>query len=208
MSEQDNTENQVMDSADIAEDLLDEATQAVGNIVGSASVGGDGVSSDSEIDILRQELAAAATALAAAQEELEEAKGAKMRALAEVQTIKRRTAQENVLARQKGADGVILAVLPGYDDLGRAISAAGEDSTTILPGIEKVRESMKRNLENIGITEMGLVGEAFDPQFHEALTSMPTEDPELKGTIAQVFESGFMKDDRVVRIARVVVYQD
>lgn len=202
MSEQDKTENQVMDSADIAEDLLDEATETASNIVD------DIVGGDSEIDILRQELAATATALAAAQEELEEAKGAKMRALAEVQTIKRRTAQENVLARQKGADGVILAVLPGYDDLGRAISAAGEDATSILPGIEKVRESMKRNLENIGITEMGIVGEAFDPQFHEALTSMPTDDPELKGTIAQVFESGFMKDDRVVRIARVVVYQD
>jgi len=201
MSEQDNTENNVVDAADIAEDLIDEATEA-------STEGVEEVLDNSEVGILRQELAAATTALAAAKEEAAEAVSAKMRALAEVQTVKRRTAQENVLARQKGADGVILAVLPGYDDLGRAISAAGEDATTILPGIEKVRESMKRNLENIGITEMGLVGDTFDPEFHEALTTMPTEDPELKGTIAQVFESGFMKDDRVVRIARVVVYQD
>lgn len=201
MSEQDNTENNVVDTADIAEDLMDETTEV-------STEGAEEVLDDSEVGILRQELAAATAALAAAQGLAKEAEAAKMRALAEVQTVKRRTAQENVMARQKGADGVILAVLPGYDDLGRAIAAAGEDATTILPGIEKVRESMKRNLENIGITEMGLVGETFDPEFHEALTSMPTEDPELKGTIAQVFESGFMKDERVVRIARVVVYQD
>jgi len=201
MSEQDNTENQVMDTADIAEDLMDEATEA-------ATEGVEASSGDTEIDILRNELAAATTALTAAKEEAAEAVSAKMRALAEVQTVKRRTAQEHVLARQKGVDSVVLAVLPGYDDLGRAISSAGEDPTSILPGIEKVRESMKRNLENIGITEMGLVGDTFDPEFHEALTTMPTEDPELKGKIAQVFESGFMKDDRVVRIARVVVYQD
>ncbi len=204
MSEQDkieNTENQVMDTADIAEDLIDETTE-------TATEAAEASGGDSEIDILRNELAAATTALAAAKDEAAEAVSAKMRALAEVQTVKRRTAQEHLLARQKGVDSVILAVLPGYDDLGRAITSAGEDPTSILPGIEKVREGIKRNLENIGIVEMGLEGEDFDPQFHEALTTMPTDDPELKGKIAQVFESGFMKDDRVVRIARVVVYQD
>ena len=162
---------------------------------------------EQEVELLRQELMTSQEALEAAKAEAAELNNKHMRALAEVQTVRRRSQQDIERAKAQGADSVVLSVLPAYDDLRRALEAAGEDPSSIVPGIERVRETLKRNLETIGIKEVGEVGDDFNPEFHEALTSMPTEDEALKGKIAQVFESGFVKDDRVVRIARVVVYQ-
>ncbi|MCA9838836.1 MAG: nucleotide exchange factor GrpE [Trueperaceae bacterium] len=161
-----------------------------------------------EIKIFRSELAKTQEALEAAQAEAEDFKNKHLRALAEMQTIRRRTASDVERAKNQGADSVVLSVIPVYDDLRRALEVAGDDPAKIVPGIEQVRETLKRNLENLGIQEMGKVGDDFNPEFHEALTTMPTEDDELKGKIAQVFESGFVKDDRVIRVARVVVYAD
>lgn len=161
-----------------------------------------------EATILREELLQAQAQIASLQAELEEAKQKQLRGLAELQTVRRRSADEVKRARDKGADGVVLAVLPVYDDLRRALEAVKDDPSSIIPGVEKVRETLKRNLEGLGISETGAAGEKFDPTYHEALTSMPTEDEALKGTIAQVFEAGFVKDARVVRPARVVVYHD
>ena len=155
----------------------------------------------SEADILRGELDAL-------RKDLAEADAKYMRAMAEVQTVRRRMQQDVERAKNKGMDSVVLSVLPVYDDLRRALDSAGEDPAKIIPGIEQVRETLKRNLESIGITEIGKVGEDFNPEFHEALTAMPANSEDEKGKIAQVFESGFMKDDRVIRVARVVVYAD
>jgi molecular chaperone GrpE len=165
-------------------------------------------SEDDEINIFRSELSKTQEALEKAQAEAEDFKGKHMRALAEMQTIRRRVSADVERARNQGADSVILSVIPVYDDLRRALEAAGEDPSSIIPGIEQVRVSLKRNLESVGIKEMGAAGDDFNPELHEALTAMPTEDENLKGKIAQVFESGFMKDERVIRVARVVVYAD
>ena len=92
------------------------------------------------------------------------------------------------------------------DDAAEAADDAA-DPSTILPGVRSVRDSLERNLDTLGLSKVGKVGEAFNPDFHEALTAMPTENPAQAGTIADVFEIGFVKGERLVRPARVVVYQ-
>lgn len=165
--------------------------------------GGEGA----EAEILRAELQTVQDELERLKKEAEDYKAKHLRALAEMQTVRRRVEQDVRMAREQGADSVILSVLPVYDDLRRALEAAKSDPAKIIPGIEQVRETLKRNLNNVGIVEVGKVGDDFNPEFHEALTGIPAEDESQKGKIAQVFESGFTKDDRVVRVARVVVYQ-
>ncbi len=157
-----------------------------------------------DLEILREEIARQQIELDAVRAEAEQGK---LRHLAEMQTLRRRLQQDIERAHDKGRDSVILSVLPVYDDLRRALEVAGDDPAKIIPGIEQVRETLRRNLETIGLVEVGQVGEDFNPEFHEALTSMPATSEAQKGKIAQVFESGFMKDERVVRVARVVVYQ-
>ncbi len=194
--------NENENQEDLLEDIETEA-QTLEDLTEEASS-----SEDDEINIFRSELSKTQEALEKAQAEAEDFKGKHMRALAEMQTIRRRVSADVERARNQGADSVILSVIPVYDDLRRALEAAGKDPSSIIPGIEQVRESLKRNLESVGIKEMGAAGDDFNPELHEALTAMPTEDEALKGKIAQVFESGFMKDERVIRVARVVVYAD
>ncbi|MEM6430042.1 MAG: nucleotide exchange factor GrpE [Deinococcota bacterium] len=175
-------------------------------------------SAETEIDILRAELDRAHAELATLkanpegletlQAENKTLKDKFLRARADLENYRRRAAQDVERARNSGADGIVLAVLPVYDDLGRALEAAAADPSTLIPGIEAVRDGLKRNLEAQGIQSTGSIGERFDPTYHEALTSMPAPEDELKGTIAQVFQAGFVKDERLIRPAQVVVYQD
>ncbi len=154
----------------------------------------------SEAEILRTELEQL-------QSQLEEYKNKHLRALAETQTVRHRLQQDIKRAKEEGTDKAILSVLPVYDDLRRALDAASADPSNITEGIKKVLDNLSRNFESLGISESAKVGDKFDPNIHEALTAMPTDDDEKDGTIAQVFESGFTKDNRVVKAARVVVFQ-
>jgi molecular chaperone GrpE len=162
----------------------------------------------SEIDILRGELMTLQTKLKEAKQESADFKDRFLRARADLENYRRRAAQDVDRAREAGMDSAVLAVLPAYDDLGRALEAAETDPGKIIPGVEAVREGLKRNLAALGIKEVGKRGDRFDPDFHEALSSFPAEDRALAGTVAEVYQVGFTKEGRLVRPARVVVYQE
>jgi molecular chaperone GrpE len=164
--------------------------------------------SDAEADILRTELAAAQTALALAEAERDELQNKFLRARADLETVRRRSAGDSERAREAGLDSAVLTVLTVFDDLGRALDVVDEnDPSKIVPGVRAVRDSLERSLEALGIVRVGEIGEPFDPDLHEALTALPTENPEQSETIAQVFQAGFRRGDRLVRPARVVVFQ-
>src|SRR5680860_704084 len=151
-----------------------------------ADARGNGKERYSEADILRDELAAARDEAARLNEELAEAKDRFLRSRAEFDTFRRRMTGEVDLAKEAGANSVILPILKVYDDLERALAAAAatDDPSTIVPGVRAVRDGLVRDLGNLGITHVGDVGE---------------------GCIAQVFETGFIKGDRLIRPAKVVV---
>jgi molecular chaperone GrpE len=161
-----------------------------------------------EVDILRTELARLQDELKNSRQQADEMRDRYLRARADLENYRRRSAQELERAREAGLDSALLPILMVYDDLGRALEVSTDDPSTLIPGIESVRSSLKRNLESLGIKEVGARGESFDPDLHEALTTVPTEDRGLAGTIAEVYQTGFMKEERLVRPARVVVYQN
>ena len=160
-----------------------------------------------EADILRDELAAAREEVSRLSEELAEAKDRHLRSRAEFDTFRRRMAGEVELAKEAGADSVILPILKVFDDLERALAAAAatDDPSTIVPGVRAVRDGLLRDLGSLGITHVGSVGDAFDPELHEALTVVPPTEEVAEGNIAQVFETGFKKGERLIRPAKVVV---
>ncbi len=161
-----------------------------------------------ELDLLRSELSKMQTALAQAKTEAGEMKDKYLRTRAELENYRRRVTQDLERAREAGLESAVLPVLTVYDDLERALSVSVDDPNKIIPGIESVRDGLKRNLESLGIKEVGSKGERFDPDFHEALSSLPCPDEALSGTIAEVFQVGFVKNEKLVRPARVVVYQN
>jgi molecular chaperone GrpE len=161
-----------------------------------------------ELELLRSELARAQGELSALRGQLQEAQDRHLRARADLETVRRRAQQDLERAREAGQDSAVLTVLSVFDDLNRALAVADEaDPGKIVPGVRAVLSSLERNLGSLGLTRSGEVGEPFNPEVHEALTTLPAPSPERSGTIAEVFEAGFTKGERLVRPARVVVYQ-
>lgn len=162
-----------------------------------------------ELEILRGELASVERRAQDAEREAEEARGRALRARAELDTVRRRAAGEEARARDAGLDSALLPVMSVFDDLRRALKAAeAGEPEQIVPGVRSVMEGLERNLERLDIRRVGEVGDAFDPDLHEALTSVPSPGNAQAGTIAEIFETGFRHGERLIRPARVVVYQD
>lgn len=163
---------------------------------------------DTEVDILRTELRRVREKTAALEQELAEAKDRVLRCRAEMETMRRRLQGELQQARDRGMDETLMPVLAVYDDLERALAAAAstdDQGGGIVAGIKLVKENLERQLANLGIRRTGTVGEEFDPQVHEALSTVPAGPGRPPGTIFQVFEPGFLQGDRLIRVARVVV---
>jgi len=154
----------------------------------------------SEAEVLRSDLGQA-------QLEAADFKNRFLRARADLENYRRRASQDTLRARESGLDSAILPLLAVYDDLGRALTVSSDDPAQLIPGIQAVRESLKRNLGALGLEEVGTKGDAFDPDLHEALTTVPAGGESAADTIAEVVQTGFVKAERLVRPARVVVFQ-
>lgn len=162
-----------------------------------------------ELQILRGELTALQERVAAAETALADQEARALRARAEADTVRRLAASEQGRARDAGMDAAILPVLAVHDDLRRALAAAESgDPASIVPGVRAVLETLQRELGKLEIERVGDPGEVFDPDLHEALTAVPLADGAEPGTIADVFEAGFRRGERLIRPARVIVYQD
>ena len=196
--------------ADLTDDKLKNAQEIIGEADESVT---SSPSEDTEtngvtdVEVLRSELAQAHEKLSQAQEETADFKNRFLRARADLENYRRRAAQDVARARESGLDSAVITVLSTYDDLERALRVGSDDPGKLIPNLEAVQESLKRNLEALGIVQVGTQGDEFNPDVHEALTAVPTEDKNAANTIAEVVQIGFIKDERLVRPARVVVYQ-
>ena len=96
--------------------------------------------------------------------------------------------------------------LPVLDDLQRAISAASENAPgeAMLDGIRAIANSVENALTNAGVEPISAVGEAFDPELHEAVDTADA-DPEMDGIVISEYSRGFRMGDRLIRPARVTV---
>lgn len=128
------------------------------------------------------------------------------RSQADFINYKRRSAQEQQDARVAAQAAVIERLLPVLDDLGRALDSAPAElaDQPWVEGIALVRRRLFNTLEQMGVRQVGKVGESFDPTIHDALmTQSGTGSP--MGTVVQVTRSGYMLGDRIIRPAQVIV---
>ncbi len=196
------------DKLKTAEEIIGEADESVtSSPTDTQTEGMTDMEGVTDVEVLRSELAQAHEKLSQAQEETADFKNRFLRARADLENYRRRAAQDVARARESGLDSAVITVLSTYDDLERALRVGSDDPSKLIPNLEAVQESLKRNLEALGIVQVGAQGDEFNPDVHEALTAIPTEDKNAANTIAEVVQVGFVKDERLVRPARVVVYQ-
>lgn len=167
-------------------------------------------------DDLRQETAEAAPEVAeqdrvaALEAELAEAKSATLYARAEAQNLLRRAQKEAEDARNYAATGFARDILSVADNLGRALAAIPEElrEDDKMKGLIIGLEATGRELDSVfarhGISKISALGEALDPNRHQAMMEIPSADAE-PGTIVQEIQSGYMIRDRLLRPALVGV---
>ena len=126
-----------------------------------------------------------------------------LRLYAEYDNYRKRTAKERDRLVGDGVAKAITAILPAIDNLERALTAAGEEESSMKSGVEMTLRQLLDSLKNIGVSPIGEAGEKFDPNRHEAI--MHIEDPELgEDEIVEVFQRGYVyKEEIVIRPAVV-----
>ncbi|MFN3266897.1 MAG: nucleotide exchange factor GrpE [Deinococcales bacterium] len=115
---------------------------------------------------------------------------------------RRRTAEEIKAAKTEGAAQAIEALLGTYDDIARATDAGVKDPSTLIPGLNAVRENFLKNLEKYGAVMVPGKDSIFDPNVHEALQVVPGATDDL---ILEVLQAGFTLNGKLIRPARVIV---
>lgn len=141
------------------------------------------------------------------QNELAEKEDQYLRLQAEMQNMRRRSQKEREDDRRFRSQSLATDLIPVLDNLERALSieVEGEQGKNLKKGIEMVLENFKKSFEQEGIAILDPVNEPFDPQFHEAYTSVPAEKGQESGIVAQVFEKGYSLNGRILRAAKVSV---
>lgn len=144
-----------------------------------------------------------ATALAAAAA----AKDTQLRALADLENFRRRAVREKEELRAFAAARIVEELMPVLDNLGLAVTAAkapNAELASLVQGVEMVGQQFRAALVNYGLKEIDPAGEVFDPNLHEAVSQLPSDDV-AEGHVLQVVRTGYTLNGRLLRAAAVVV---
>ena len=135
-----------------------------------------------------------------------------LRALADVENMRRRTEREIETARKYSHTGFARDLVGAIDNLARAIDAApaaddeavGESVNALITGLEMSWTEIQSTMERHGIRRISPLGEKFDYNFHQAMFEMPHPD-QPPGTVVEVVQHGYVLHDRLLRPAMVGV---
>ena len=129
-----------------------------------------------------------------------------MRQMAEFENFRRRTDKEKQAMFETGAKSVIEKILPVIDNFERGLSTVpeAEKDTGFASGMNMIYKQLLTELENIGVKPIEALGKEFDPNLHNAVMQVASEEYE-SGVVAQELLKGYTYRDSVVRHSMVAV---
>lgn len=129
-----------------------------------------------------------------------------LRALADVENIKKRGLRDREEYLKYANVALIKKLLPVIDDLRRALEVArtSQDLDALSKGVEMTARSLDELLKGEGVQVIESVGKPFDPQYHQALT-VEASDEYPENTIIEQLQQGYIMHDRVIRPSLVKV---
>lgn len=141
-------------------------------------------------------------------EKIEELEDRVKRQMAEFDNFRKRTEKEKAQMFETGAKSVIEKILPVVDNFERGLQAVPEGGETdgFVEGMNMVYKQLMTELEAIGVKAIEAVGAEFDPDFHNAVMQVESDEYE-SGIVAQELQKGYMYRDTVVRHSMVAVVQ-
>lgn len=138
--------------------------------------------------------------------ELEEQQQRLMRAQADFDNFRRRTQKEKEELGKYASAKLITELLPVIDNFERAIASGeqGTDVSSYAKGVEMIFRQLEGVLGNEGLKAMETVGEPFNPEFHQAIMQVESDEHE-EGIVVEEVQKGYMLKDKVLRPAMVKV---
>ncbi len=134
-----------------------------------------------------------------------------LRALADVENMRRRSERDVAQANKYGHLSFARDLLSCFDNLSQAVSLAPEDKSdfdenlkNILVGVEMISTEIDTILQRHHITKINPIGEKFNYNHHQAMFEVPNNEVEA-GTVVQVAQPGYLLHDRLIRPAMVGV---
>jgi len=189
-----------MRDAQLTDEIVDEAEEipAASDSMGD-SAGEDEKSTATEIDDRIGEL----------EREITLERDKYLRLAAEFDNYRKRMMKERAEAESRGQADLISHLLDPMDDIARFahVDPEGTDAATVVEGVEMVERKLEKSLRAAGLEVVNPVDETFDPSFHEAVATEPTDDPALDHTVSRVYQVGYAFKGQLLRPARVVVRQ-
>ena len=149
-----------------------------------------------------------AAALAAAEAEARSQRELALRTAAELENVRRRAERDVENAHRYGVERFARELLAVKDSMEMGLQAAeegaGPGAEAVLEGFSATLKLLKQCFEKSGIAEVNPLGEAFDPELHEAMATQPAAE-QAPDSVLMVVQKGYVLHDRLLRPARVIV---
>ncbi len=129
-----------------------------------------------------------------------------LRLYSEFDNFRKRSLKEKIDLSRTASEGVITELLPVLDDFDRAMAsmATTDNLESVKEGIQLIHAKMKAVFASKGLKEIKSIGENFDTDFHEAITSIPAPTEDLKNKVVDEVQKGYTLHDKVIRFSKVI----
>ncbi len=130
-----------------------------------------------------------------------------LRLHAEFDNFRKRTMKEKADIIKSGGERVLTDMLPFADDFERALQAlhTAEDREAMVEGMDLIYSKFLNFLNQHGVKEIEALGQPFDADKFEAITTVPVQDESQKGVIIDCVQKGYQLNDKIIRYPKVIV---
>ncbi|HEX7114927.1 MAG TPA: nucleotide exchange factor GrpE [Steroidobacter sp.] len=194
------------DERERAPDPRAASQEAEGGQAEKGQNGQNGQEARQEEEPRASELEALKKALAEAEARAAEHKDLYLRALAEVENIRKRAARDLEQAHKFAVERFATDLIAVKDSLEMGLASSGSIES-LREGTEATLKLLSKAFENAGLTEIDPQGEPFNPELHEAMAVQPSAE-HAPNTVVQIIQKGYQLNGRVVRPARVIVSKE
>lgn len=153
-----------------------------------------------------RDMAALEAALGEAEREAAEQREAMLRLHAEMENLRKRLQRDLERSQKRALESIMNDLLPVRDSLEKGLQAAEEEASveSLREGKALIMRMLGKVMSDHGLEEIDPLGKPFDPEFHEAMSMIPSPQ-HAENEVIDVIQKGYRLHDRLIRPARVVV---
>lgn len=157
--------------------------------------------------LVENELDAVKKALEELQTKYNQLNDTYLRSLAEFDNYRKRSVREKADLIKSGGEKVLINILDVVDDMDRGLAATkdAQDVEAVKQGMDLIYNKLQAFLKQNNVTVIETEGKPFDTDLHEAITTIPAPDEELRDKVVDCVQKGYYLNEKVIRFAKVVV---